>query len=221
MNTAHDPGNANIIDRLLRESTTEEADALRPVLLQLRALRTGAPPVPSPEVAALMARDTTNVIRLDTAPRRARRTAFTILAVAATLGAGAAAAAAADEGFRTGLQNTIATIVTALTAGPNPSPAVPSVTPGDSPAPAQPTAPPSSGNPSPGAQIGSPAVSGPPGTGPEGIPSWLSPGTIPSPTDPAATHPHDAPAPADQRRTPPAPLPAETNPVQPPDRKRP
>ena len=209
MNTAQDPGNADIIDRLLRESSTEEADALRPVLLQLSALRIGEPPVPSPEVAAFMAPETTNVIRLDAAPRRARRTTFTILAVAATLGAGTAAAAAADESFRTGLQNTVGTIITALTTGTHPSPAVPSVT--DSPAPAVPTArppaPPSSGNPSPATQVPSAGVSAPPGTGPAGIPSWLTP--------------RNTPAPPDQRQTPAGPPPAGTNPAQLPERKHP
>jgi hypothetical protein len=233
MNSARDPGNATIIDGLLRESTTEESDALRPVLLQLRALRTGEPPVPSPEVAALLVPDTTNVILLDAAPRRSRRAVFTILAVTATLGAGTAAAAAVDEGFRTGLQNAVATIFTALTTGTHPSPAVPSVTPAPAVSTAQPPAPPSSGNPSPGTQVASAGVSGAPSTGPETIPSWLTPGSVLSPTDPTTPHadadaptdlttPYvDAPAPQDQRQTPAAPSPAESNPVQLPERKRP
>jgi hypothetical protein len=211
MNTAPDHGDARIIDRLLRESNTEESDLLRPVLLELRALGTGEPPVPSPEVAALLVPGASNVVRLDAAPRRARRAAFTVLAVAATLGAGTAAAAATDEGFRAGLQNTVATIVTALITGPQPSPA-PSVATTDSPAPS------STASGGPGSSTAVPPAL--PGTIPHGIPSWLTPGTEASPTDPAAPG-SDAPVPADQKQTHPAPSPAVPNPVLPPERKRP
>jgi hypothetical protein len=216
MNTAPDHGgDARIIDRLLRESNTEESDLLRTVLLELRALGTGEPPVPSPEVAALLVPGASNVVRLDAAPRRARRTAFTILAVAATLGAGTAAAAATDEGFRAGLQNTVATIVTALTTGPQPSPA-PSVAPSGSPTPS----PAASGGPGSSTAV-PPALPGtPPGTIPHGIPSWPTPGTETSPTDPAAPH-SDPPVSGDQQQTHPAPSPAVPNPVLPTERKRP
>jgi len=216
MNTAPDHGDARIIDRLLRESNTEESDLLRPVLLELRALGTGEPPVPSPEVAALLVPDTTNVIPFDAAPRRARRAAFTVLAVAATLGAGTAAAAATDEGFRAGLQNTVATIVTAFTTGPQPSPAVPSVATSASPTPS----PAASGGPGSSTAVPPALQDTPPNTIPHGIPSWLTPGTEASPTDPAAPH-SDAPVPADQKQTHPAPSPAVPNPVLPTERKRP
>ncbi|QHK20233.1 hypothetical protein GU243_11370 [Pseudarthrobacter psychrotolerans] len=216
MNTAPDHGDARIIDRLLRESNTEESDLLRPVLLELRALGTGEPPVPSPEVAAFLVPGASNVVRLDAAPRRVRRAAFTVLAVAATLGAGTAAAAATDEGFRAGLHDTVATIVTALTTGPQPSPAVPSVATSGSPTPS----PAASGGPG-SSTVVPPAVPGtPPGTIPHGIPSWLTPGPEASPTDPAAPH-SDAPAPADQKQTHPAPSPAVPKPVLPTERKRP
>jgi hypothetical protein len=156
------------------------------------------------------------VIPFDGGPRRVRRTAFTILAVAATLGAGTAAAAATDEGFRTGLQNTVATVITALTTGPHPSPAVPSVATSGSPTPS----PAASGGPGSWTAV-PPALPGtPPGTIPHGIPSRLTPGPEASPTDPAAPHP-DAPVPADQKQTHPAPSPAVPNPVLPTDRKRP
>lgn len=212
MKSAPDHGDARIIDRLLRESNTEEdSDLLRSVLLELRALGTGEPPVPSPEVAALLVPGASNVVRLDAAPRRARRTAFTVLAVTATLGAGTAAAAATDEGFRAGLQNTVATIVTALTTGPRPSPA-PSVATTDSPTPSR------AASGGPGSSTAVPPAS--PGTVPHGIPSWLAPGTEASPTDPAAPH-SDPRVPADQKQTHPAPLPAVPNPVLPTERKRP
>lgn len=216
MSTTPDHGDARILDRLLRESNTEESDLLRPVLLELLALGTGEPPVPSPEVAALLVPGASNVVRLDAAPRRARRAAFTVLAVAATLGAGTAAAAATDEGFRAGLQNTVATIVTALTTGPQPSPAIPSVATSGSPKPS----PAASGGPGSSTAV-PPAVPGtPPATIPHGIPSWLTPGTEASPTDPAAPH-SDAPVSGDQIQTHPAPSPAVPNPVLPTDRKRP
>jgi hypothetical protein len=215
MNTVHDPEDAHIVERLLRESGAEESDVLRPVLLELRALATGEPPVPSAAVAALLAHDTTNVIPFDGGHRRSRRAAFTVLAVAAALGAGTAAAAATDEGFRAGLQNTVGTIVTVLTTGRPPSPADPPVAPEDSPEPS----PAATGGREPSTAV-PPAAPGAPGNVPHGIPSWLTPGPEASPTSPTAPH-SDTPVPSDQKPTHPAPLPAESKPVVPPEPKRP
>ena len=122
-------GSERIIDQVLAEAGLEDADDLRPVLLELRSL--GAEqPGPSVEILALM-EGTTNagsgvdagtpavgtpdagsavVVDLAARRRNKRRLPLTIFGVAAALAAGGGAAAAADQGVRDTLHSAFSSI---------------------------------------------------------------------------------------------------------------
>ncbi|HEY8701637.1 MAG TPA: hypothetical protein VIM08_11880 [Arthrobacter sp.] len=117
--------NEQIIDQLLLETGSEEAQDLKAALLELRCFSTGPTVVPSAELAALMA---AGPVSLETYRRRKhRRTALTALAIAASMGIGTAAVAATDPGFREKAQQAITTVVEAVAHGnsgrPAPAPA--------------------------------------------------------------------------------------------------
>jgi len=117
MNTAHGHragsstrADDEIIDRLLAETSLadpRDADDLRPVLMQMRRLAHGEPPVQYAELAALMGTADTSL-----GGRRRnkhRRTIITAAALAVSLGAGAGAAAASPD-----VRHTTRKAVTAL-----------------------------------------------------------------------------------------------------------
>lgn len=144
------------VDQLLHEAELDDDGQLRPALLQLRALRAEAPE-PSAEVAALLKRAAAAPTALqpvavepaadvpapagnNSAPtdelaarRRAkRRTAFTALSVAVSLGAGVAVAAASDQGFRDSFSQFNQAVTSFVTGtggepapGPKQEPAIP------------------------------------------------------------------------------------------------
>jgi hypothetical protein len=123
-------GSERIIDQVLAEAGLEEADDLRPVLLELRSL--GAEqPAPSAEVLALMAGASNagatlnsaevseagtpdgggaDVVDLAARRRNKRRLPLTVLGVAAALAVGGGAAAAADQGVRDTLHSAFTSI---------------------------------------------------------------------------------------------------------------
>lgn len=122
-------GSERIIDQVLAEAGLEDADDLRPVLLELRSL--GAEqPGPSAEILALMEGtrnagsglnagtpnvaipDAGSAVVVDLAARRRnkRRLPLTIFGVAAALAAGGGAAAAADQGVRDTLHSAFSSI---------------------------------------------------------------------------------------------------------------
>ena len=133
-------GSERIIDQVLAEAGLEEADDLRPVLLELRSLGTEQPE-PGAEVLALMAgsgnagasmnsakdpsaeipdagtsdpeiADTGTAVVVDLAARRRnkRRLPLTVLGVAAALAVGGGAAAATDQGVRDTLHSAFTSI---------------------------------------------------------------------------------------------------------------
>ncbi|MEA5454869.1 hypothetical protein SPF06_09060 [Sinomonas sp. JGH33] len=138
------------IRSLLAESGLDgDADRLVPVLLELRALGAGAPPVPSAALAALLDADDAgssasgNIVRLDPGGargggspgsrrhRRGRRGGgLTALAVAACLSLAGGGVAAADQGFRHAAGDAAAFLVGTLTGArpdqhPSPLPGAP------------------------------------------------------------------------------------------------
>ncbi|WP_247046578.1 hypothetical protein [Arthrobacter rhizosphaerae] len=127
-------GSERIIDQVLAEAGLEDADDLRPVLLELRSL--GAEqPGPSAQILALMEgttgagsglnagtpdagtsdpeiADTGTAVVVDLAARRRnkRRLPLTVFGVAAALAVGGGAAAAADQGVRDTLHSAFTSI---------------------------------------------------------------------------------------------------------------
>jgi len=125
MTTGHTPHDEQIIDQLLLETGSDDAQELKAALLDLRRFANGLPVVPSTELAALMA---AGPVSLDARrQRKHRRHALTALAIAASMGIGTAAVAATDPGFREKAQQAITTVVEAVTHGhserPAPAPA--------------------------------------------------------------------------------------------------
>lgn len=123
-------GSERIIDQVLAEAGLDEADDLRPVLLELRSLGTEQPE-PSAEVLALMAGASkagaslndaevpdagtpdgggADVVDLAARRRNKRRLPLTVLGVAAALAVGGGAAAAADQGVRDTLHSAFTSI---------------------------------------------------------------------------------------------------------------
>ncbi|MET3707800.1 hypothetical protein ABIB17_002440 [Arthrobacter sp. UYEF6] len=124
MITRHTLRDEQVVDELLLETGSEDAPDLRAVLLDLRCFVASPAVVPSAELEALMA---TGPASLDARRRRNhRRTAFTAVAIAASMGIGTAAVAAADPGFREHAQQAITTVIDAVTHGysgkPTPAP---------------------------------------------------------------------------------------------------
>jgi hypothetical protein len=109
--TLHDE---KIVDQLLRETGDEDATELRAALLELRCLASGPPPVPSATLAALMA---SAPVSLNSRRTGRHRRAIVALVIAASMGAGTAAAAAADPGLRENVQETVTTLINAVTHG--------------------------------------------------------------------------------------------------------
>ncbi|MGX9899551.1 hypothetical protein ACW0JT_05990 [Arthrobacter sp. SA17] len=138
MSYTPESGSDRVIDQVLAEAGLEEADDLRPVLLELRSLGTEQPH-PNAEILALMegtrnagsglnagtpdavihdaetdagAPDAGSDIVVDLAARRRkkRRLPLTIFGVAAALAAGGGAAAAADQGVRDSLHSAFTSI---------------------------------------------------------------------------------------------------------------
>ena len=122
-------GSERIIDQVLAEAGLEDADDLRPVLLELHSL--GAEqPGPSAEILALMegtrnadsglhagtpdlgTPDAGSAVVVDLAARRRNKRwlPLTIFGVAAALAAGGGAAAAADQGVRDTLHSAFSSI---------------------------------------------------------------------------------------------------------------
>ena len=162
-----------IIDQLLLETGSEEAQDLKAALLELRCFSTGPAVVPSAELAALLAAVPVSLeaYRL----RKHRRTALTALAIAASMGIGTAAVAATDPGFREKAQQAITTVVEAVTHGHSGRPVpAPARSPGSPQSPAHvPDLPaPAQGTPGrPATTTGTPAASPPAiGTGKEQAP---------------------------------------------------
>lgn len=170
-----------IIDRFLRDADMQDAGELRDLLLGLRTLAGGPPPMPSAALAALMA---PAAVSLDARrQRKHRRMTIATIMVAASMGAGSAAVAATDQGFRDKAQETITVLINAVTNGP-PAPAPGRPSPGP-PAPAP--------RPVPGQGAGPSApVQGPPEHTGQEVPTWLTPGTPPA-TLPADPRPDNTP----------------------------
>lgn len=158
-----------IIDRFLHDADMPDAGELRDLLLGLRTMAGGPPPMPSAEVAALMAPAAVSLAARR--QRRHRRMAIAAIMVAASVGAGTAAVAATDQGFRDKAQETITVLINAVTNGP-PAPA-----PGrPSPGPLVPVP-----TPVPGQGAGPSApVKGPPEPTGQEVPAWLRPETPPA-----------------------------------------
>lgn len=122
------------VDALLAEGGFPDDAELRAVLLQLRELRVTEVPEPSPKVAALMGLPAeADVVRLDGwSPRhpRKKRTVFTTLAVAASLGV-AGGAAAGNETLRSQAEGTVSSIIRSFSppAPGTPVPTTPPATP--------------------------------------------------------------------------------------------
>jgi hypothetical protein len=128
MTTGYTVHDEHVVDLFLLEAETDDATDLKAALLELRSFAAGPPVPPSAELAGLM--ETGPAANLDALrQRRHRRAAVTALAVAASMGIGAAAVAAADPGFREKAQETITTVIDTLTRGPSgrttPAPASP------------------------------------------------------------------------------------------------
>lgn len=145
MTAGHTLHDEQVVDQLLFETGCGDEAGLRGVLLGLRCFADGPPVIPSTGLAALMeaapARpEPADPERADPEPanpepisldavrrRKHRRTTLTVLAVAASMGAGTVAVAATDPGFRETAQQTITTVVEAVTHGhsgrPAPAPA--------------------------------------------------------------------------------------------------
>ncbi|WP_309106326.1 hypothetical protein [Arthrobacter sp.] len=132
-------GSERIIDQVLAEAGLEDADDLRPVLLELRSLG-GEQPGPSAEILALMEGTrsagsglsagtpdgqiadaeiadagtpdpgSADVIDLAARRRNKRRLPLTVFGVAAALAVGGGAAAAADQGVRDTLHSAFTSI---------------------------------------------------------------------------------------------------------------
>jgi hypothetical protein len=135
---------AQLVDQLLAEAGLDDANDLRPLLLELRSLGAGAPPVPSAELAALM---TAGPVDLSARRRmRHRRLIVAAIAVAASVGVGASAAAASPE-FRHTAQQAITFVLHSLAPGMIHAPGSPRI-----PAPAGTRAPATPGVPSGGAK---------------------------------------------------------------------
>lgn len=181
MTTGYTVHDEHVVDLFLVEAETDDTSDLKAALLELRCFAAGPPVAPSAKLAELM--ETGPAADLDALrQRRHRRAAVTALAVAASMGIGAAAVAAADPGFREKAQETITTVIDTLTRGdsgrttPAPaSPQAPGHAPGH-PAPA-PNVPGRSGKeiPSPAAGAGNPGHDNlptvTPGSPPETIPA--------------------------------------------------
>ncbi|MDI3194294.1 hypothetical protein QK290_07490 [Pseudarthrobacter sp. AL07] len=115
MITRHTLRDEQVVDELLLETGSEDAPDLRAALLDLRCFVASPAVVPSAELEALMA---TGPASLDARRRRNhRRTAFTAVAIAASMGIGTAAVAAADPGFREHAQQAFTTVIDAVTHG--------------------------------------------------------------------------------------------------------
>ncbi|MET3205568.1 MULTISPECIES: hypothetical protein [unclassified Arthrobacter] len=129
------------VGRLLLEAGFDDDGALRPALLELRALA-GEQPVPSAAVAALMMPAVTRTAAADApgatgepaaatdelaARRRAkRRFTLTTLSVAVSLAAGGAVAVASDQGIRDSIgqvNHAVTSFVSTVGGGPAPAPA--------------------------------------------------------------------------------------------------
>jgi len=169
-----------IIDRVLHDADLEDAGELRDLLLELRTLAGGPPPMPSAELAALMA---PAAVSLDAhRQRKHRRMTIAAIMVAASMGAGTAAVAATDQGFRDKAQENITILINAVTNGPA------------APAPGRPSGPPAPAPmPVPGQGAGPAApVKGPPEHTGQEVPAWLTPGTPPA-TLPGDPRPENTP----------------------------
>lgn len=121
------PGSTLVIENVLREERAEDAAAVRPALIQLRASADRPVPVPCAELQRLLDKGTgravacADVTQLDAfrahregkGSRRygtKRRAAVTSLAVAMLLGAGTGVAAAVDGGVRQRIATHVATV---------------------------------------------------------------------------------------------------------------
>jgi len=114
MTTGYTVHDEHVVDLFLLEAETDDTADLKAALLELRSFAAGPPVAPSAKLAELM--ETGPAAHLDALrQRRHRRTAVTALAVAASMGIGAAAVAAADPGFREKAQETITTVIDTLT----------------------------------------------------------------------------------------------------------
>lgn len=110
-----------VIDQLLLETGSTEAEDLRTALMELRCFSHGPAVAPSPELAALM---TAGPLSLEAHRRhKHRRTALTALALAASMGVGTAAVAATDPGFREKAQQAITAVVEVVSHGHSGRPA--------------------------------------------------------------------------------------------------
>ena len=169
----------------------EPDDALVTALADLASLGAGDPPVPSPELAALLeASDRAANVSARRRPRsrRARIAIVTLTAAACLSGVGMAAAATTNEGLRHSIGHTVAVFVGAVTGTGR---GVPAPVGGASGTPApeasrlivRPTA--------PGSGLWRAVPSGPHGTSPAGVETGPSrPGIIAQPTqDPMAAAP--------------------------------
>ncbi|MHB1172765.1 MAG: hypothetical protein ACYCZY_09785 [Lacisediminihabitans sp.] len=182
MTNAYPDRDRQAIDQLLAEADMEDAVDLRPVLLELRSLAAGTPPMPSAELAALMAAGPVSLH----APRRIRhrRMIVAALAVAASIGVGAAAAAASPE-FRDTAQKAIAFLIHTFIPGTIQSPAHPGVpAPASTHTPATPTTPSGTTRPTPSdvpSATPSTRPTGPARPGPtQTVPGQPTPGTPPA-----------------------------------------
>ncbi|MBT2552378.1 hypothetical protein [Arthrobacter sp. ISL-5] len=197
MTTGYTVHDEHVVDLFLLEAEADDTTDLKAALLELRSFAAGPPVEPSAKLAELM--ETGPAADLDAQrQRRHRRTAVTALAVAASMGIGAATVAAADPGFREKAQETITTVIDTLTRGHSgrttPAPASPEA-PGhapDHPTPA-PNVPGRSGK-----EIASPAT-GAGNSGHDNLPT-VTPGSPPETTPAKGTESH--PAGLDHQNTP-------------------
>ncbi|MDQ0798917.1 hypothetical protein [Arthrobacter sp. SLBN-112] len=179
MTARHALHDEQIINQLLLETGSEEAEDLKAALLELRCFRHGPAVLPSPELAALM---TAGPLSLKAYQRRKhRRTALTALAIAASMGIGTAAVAATDPRFREKAQQAITSVVEVVTHGQSVLPAPePARSPGSPPTPAHvPHLPaPAQGTP------GNPAAPGGPPANPPATGAGKEQGSPPHPNNP-------------------------------------
>lgn len=151
MTAGHTLHDEQLVDQLLFETGCGDAPELKELLLDLRCFANGPPVIPSTGLAALMGAAPASLGPVSLEPARAepaslddvrrhkhRRTTLTVLAVTASMGAGTAAVAATDPGFRETAQQTITTVVEAVTHGHSGRPApAPARNPGSSQSPAR------------------------------------------------------------------------------------
>ena len=156
-----------VIDQVLTEVDPDSAESLRPLLAELRTLAHGETVEPGPLLEALLLPEETALVseahaavaapptvpvlrvidgdgpgqtaglRRPARPARRRRPLAAALVLTAAIGAGTAAAAAADEGFRSTLNDGLNSVIRVLGGHAANAPASPA-TPAPTPAPAAP-----------------------------------------------------------------------------------